>query len=119
GDLVGAKGARLPPAPGVGEKRAGLGWPANPADEVAPPDERLRLHFDEAFGLVRVPIDVMIDDRAVDPFLYPFLWERMDNTGDHLPREARAVCRTQKLRGFRTQAPQSFLPDLQTKAVSA
>src|SRR5262245_44851155 len=118
-DPVRTKKAQLLPGLRIGQETDCVGWPVKPADEVAPTDERLRLHFDEAFGLVRVPIGVMIDNRAINPLFYPFLWERMDDTGDHLPSKARAVCWTQKLRGLWTQALESFLPDLQTKAVSA
>src|SRR5207249_64959 len=103
----------------IGQETDCLCRPVESADEVAPTDERLRLHFDEAFGLVRVPIGVMIDNRAIDPLFYPFLWERMDDTDNHLPSKVRAVCWTQKLRGLWAQALESFLPDLQTKAVSA
>src|SRR5262245_38386242 len=71
-DPVRTKKAQLLPGLRIGQETDCLGWPVKPADQVAPPDERLRLHFDEAFGLVRVPIGVMIDDRAVDAFLFHF-----------------------------------------------
>src|SRR5581483_1407056 len=69
--------------------------------------------------LALIPIGRVVDDRAVQPLLLPFLWERMDDAGDHLLSEARPVCRTEKLPCLGTQALASFLPDFQTKAVSA